>query len=81
MLGISQQQNKLPSNCDERLGAWRISNISHDELIEESYRRECLELEKEYKDNESEEELDEDSLPHRNDDEHSQWSESSGGEL
>jgi hypothetical protein len=37
MVGISQQ-NKLLSNRDkrayERLGARRISNISHDELIE-----------------------------------------------
>ena len=84
MVGISQQ-NKLPSNCDkracERLGARRISNNSHDELIEGIYRRECLEFEEEYEDEESGEDLDEDSLSH-SDDQHSQCSESfAGGEL
>jgi hypothetical protein len=83
MLAILQQ-NRLPSNCYkracERLGARRISNISHDGLIEEIYWRECLKFEEEYKDKESEEELNEKSLPH-SDDEHSQCSESSTGEL
>jgi hypothetical protein len=84
MLSISQQ-NKLPSNCDkracERLGARRITNVSHDGLIEEIYRRECLDFEEKYEDEESEEDPDEeDSLPH-SDDEHSQPSESSMGDL
>jgi hypothetical protein len=83
VLSISQQ-NKLPSNCDkrapERLGARRITNVSHDGLIEEIYRRECLKFEEEYRDGESEEEPDEDYLQH-SDDKHSQRSESSTGEL
>jgi hypothetical protein len=51
LLAISQQ-NQLPSNCDkracERLGARRISNILHKELMKKKYRRECLKFEGEY---------------------------------
>jgi hypothetical protein len=77
-LAISHQK-KFPSNYDkracERLGTRRISNISDEELIGEIYRRECLKFEEE----ESEEESDEDYLPH-SDDEHLHCSEISAGE-
>jgi hypothetical protein len=59
MLAILQQ-NKL---C-ERLGARLILKLSLDGLLEEICQGECLKFEEEYKDKESEEELDEDSLPH-----------------
>ena len=44
--------NKLPNNCDKRactrLRARKISNESHEELIEEIHRRECLDFDEEH---------------------------------
>jgi hypothetical protein len=44
--------NKLPGNCDkrtcERLGARKILNESHEELIEEIHRRECFDFDEKH---------------------------------
>ena len=46
--------NKLPNNCDWRgatcLGALKVPNESHDQIIEEIYRREVLEYDEEAED-------------------------------
>ena len=45
---------KLPNNCDRkgatRLGALKVPNESHDQIIEEIYRREVLEYNEEVED-------------------------------
>jgi hypothetical protein len=66
MLAISPS-NKLPSNCDKRacesLGAKKISNESHEELIEEIHQRECLDFDEEHdQEEESSDEEDGDQL-------------------
>jgi hypothetical protein len=61
MLDISPDNN-LPGNCDkracERLGARKILNESHEELIEEIHRRECLDFYEEHVGQEEEESSD-----------------------
>jgi hypothetical protein len=61
MLDISPDNN-LPGNCDkracERLGARKILNESHEELIEEIHRRECLDFDEEHVGQEEEESSD-----------------------
>ena len=46
--------NKLPNNCDmrgaTRLCAFKVPNESHDQIIEEIYRREVLEYDEEVED-------------------------------
>ena len=46
--------NKLPKNCDRlgatRLGASKVPNESHDQIIEEIYQREVLEYNQEVED-------------------------------
>jgi hypothetical protein len=55
------EMNKLPHTCDRRtatrLGAKRISNEDHDEMLEEIHRREALEFDEE---RDEEDELDSD---------------------
>ncbi len=67
MLNISPT-NKLPGNCDkracERLGAQKISNEAHEELIEEIHRRECLDFDEEHES----EELSDDEQEEQSDD-------------
>jgi hypothetical protein len=45
------EMNKLPHTCDRRtatrLGAKRISNEDHDEMLEEIHQREALEFDEE----------------------------------
>jgi hypothetical protein len=57
--------NKLPNNCDkracERLQARKISNESHEELIEEIHRRECLDFDEEHGQEEEESSDDDES--------------------